>query len=171
MKKRNPVSVCDKSILPAGGSNEEDSWSILCNVLYFPVIMWYGVGILNQAKMVAMMEKAASSVEDCKKILVNMQHQLDRIEKAQGGETDNIGKNNSTPSSIKKFGENRSDSEGNDSSDKEEYEMETKEEQNDNDISSDDEEEEECGGMRKLAVVSMAGGAILIGGALHHQFG
>ena len=135
---------------------------------YFPVIMWYGVGILNQAKMVAMMEKAASSVEDCKKILVNMQHQLDRIEKAQGGETDNIGKNTSTPSSIKKFGEN---SEGNDSSDKEEYEMETKEEQNDNDSSSDDEEEEECGGMRKLAMVSMAGGAILIGGALHHQLG
>ena len=38
------------------------------------------------------------------------------------------------------------------------------------DYDSDDEEEEKvCGGMRKLAMVSMAGGAILIGGALQHH--
>ena len=142
--------------------------------------------------MKRMMEKAASSVEECKGMLVKMQRQLDRIENEQGGKTDNTTEKNTLPipSSTKK---NTSNTEDNDSSssDEEEDEMETKEKQNDkrspidsiikqlggnaitdNDSNSNDEEEEKvCGGMRKLAMVSMAGGAILIGGALHHQFG
>ena len=137
-----------------------------------------------------MMEKAASSVEECKGMLVKMQRQLDRIENEQGGKTDNTTEKNTLPipSSTKK---NTSNTEDNDSSssDEEEDEMETKEKQNDkrspidsiikqlgrntsadNDSNSDDEEEEKvCGGMRKLAMVSMAGGAILIGGALQHH--
>lgn len=136
------------------------------------------------------MEKAASSVEECKGMLVKMQRQLDRIENEQGGKTDNTTEKNTLPipSSTKK---NTSNTEDNDSSssDEEEDEMETKEKQNDkrspidsiikqlggnaitdNDSNSDDEEEEKvCGGMRKLAMVSMAGGAILIGGALQHH--
>ena len=140
--------------------------------------------------MKRMMEKAASSVEECKGMLVKMQRQLDRIENEQGGKTDNTTEKNTLPipSSTKK---NTSNTEDNDSSssDEEEDEMETKEKQNDkrspidsiikqlgrntsadNDSNSDDEEEEKvCGGMRKLAMVSMAGGAILIGGALQHH--
>ena len=136
------------------------------------------------------MEKAASSVEECKGMLVKMQRQLDRIENEQGGKTDNTTEKNTLPipSSTKK---NTSNTEDNDSSssDEEEDEMETKEKQNDkrspidsiikqlggnaitdNDSNSNDEEEEKvCGGMRKLAMVSMAGGAILIGGALQHH--
>ena len=140
--------------------------------------------------MKRMMEKAASSVEECKGMLVKMQRQLDRIENEQGGKTDNTTEKNTLPipSSTKK---NTSNTEDNDSSssDEEEDEMETKEKQNDkrspidsiikqlggnaitdNDSNSNDEEEEKvCGGMRKLAIVSMAGGAILIGGALQHH--
>lgn len=140
--------------------------------------------------MKRMMEKAASSVEECKGMLVKMQRQLDRIENEQGGKTDNTTEKNTLPipSSTKK---NTSNTEDNDSSssDEEEDEMETKEKQNDkrspidsiikqlggnaitdNDSNSNDEEEEKvCGGMRKLAMVSMAGGAILIGGALQHH--
>ena len=140
--------------------------------------------------MKRMMEKAASSVEECKGMLVKMQRQLDRIENEQGGKTDNTTEKNTLPipSSTEK---NTSNTEDNDSSssDEEEDEMETKEKQNDkrspidsiikqlgrnasadNDSNSDDEEEEKvCGGMRKLAMVSMAGGAILIGGALQHH--
>ena len=140
--------------------------------------------------MKRMMEKAASSVEECKGMLVKMQRQLDRIENEQGGKTDNTTEKNTLPipSSTEK---NTSNTEDNDSSssDEEEDEMETKEKQNDkrspidsiikqlggnaitdNDSNSNDEEEEKvCGGMRKLAMVSMAGGAILIGGALQHH--
>ena len=148
-----------------------------------------------------MMEKAASSVEECKGMLVKMQRQLDRIENEQGGKTDNTTEKNTPPilsskkntlpipSSTEKNTSNTEDNDSSSSSDEEEDEMETKEKQNDkrspidsiikqlgrnasadNDSNSDDEEEEKvCGGMRKLAMVSMAGGAILIGGALQHH--
>ena len=101
------------------------------------------------------MQKAAKDVEECKEMLVNMQRQLNRIEEEQGWmvrgsllesaeKKDETGKNTSD---IKKFEENSSE----DSSDEEE------------------DEEQVLGRKSKVALAAMAGGAILIGGALQHQ--
>ena len=119
-------------------------------------------------------QKAANDADECKQMLVKMQRQLDRMEEKQdemvrGGRLngslleskdkneatqddsdDKAGMKTPISSSIKKFEE--ADNEGNEDS-------------------SDDEEEEEQspGGRDKLALVAMAGGAILIGGALQNQ--
>ena len=105
------------------------------------------------------MQKAAKDVEECKEMLVNMQRQLNRIEEEQGWmvrgsllesaeKKDETGKNTSN---IKKFEENSSE----DSSDGEEDEEQV--------------EEQVHGRRSKVALAAMAGGAILIGGALQHQ--
>lgn len=105
------------------------------------------------------MQKAAKDVEECKEMLVNMQRQLNRIEEEQGWmvrgsllesaeKKDETGKNTSN---IKKFEENSSE----DSSDGEEDEEQV--------------EEQVLGRKSKVALAAMAGGAILIGGALQHQ--
>ena len=105
------------------------------------------------------MQKAAKDVEECKEMLVNMQRQLNRIEEEQGWmvrgsllesaeKKDETGKNTSD---IKKFEENSSE----DSSDGEEDEEQV--------------EEQVLGRKSKVALAAMAGGAILIGGALQHQ--
>ena len=105
------------------------------------------------------MQKAAKDVEECKEMLVNMQRQLNRIEEEQGWmvrgsllesaeKKDETGKNTSN---IKKFEENSSE----DSSDEEEDEEQV--------------EEQVLGRKSKVALAAMAGGAILIGGALQHQ--
>ena len=85
------------------------------------------------------MQKAAKDVEECKEMLVNMQRQLDRIEEKQD-----------------KMVRDGSSSEA--SSDEEEDEEEVEEE-----------EEQGPGRRSKVALVAIAGGAILIGGALWHQ--
>ena len=105
------------------------------------------------------MQKAAKDVEECKEMLVNMQRQLNRIEEEQGWmvrgsllesaeKKDETGKNTSN---IKKFEENSSE----DSRDEEEDEEQV--------------EEQVHGRKSKVALAAMAGGAILIGGALQHQ--
>ena len=105
------------------------------------------------------MQKAAKDVEECKEMLVNMQRQLNRIEEEQGWmvrgsllesaeKKDETGKNTSN---IKKFEENSSE----DSRDGEEDEEQV--------------EEQVLGRKSKVALAAMAGGAILIGGALQHQ--
>ena len=126
-------------------------------------------------------QKAANDVDECKQMLVNMQSQLDRMEgngqvmgrligslleskdqnkdKAMrdGGEG-KLDKKTPIFSSIKKFEETSSE-DSEDSSDEEEDEEK-----------EEDEEERSPGGRSKLALVAMAGGAILIGGALaEHQ--
>ena len=124
-------------------------------------------------------QKAANDSDECKQMLVNMQRQLDRMEEKQdemvrggrfnasllegkdenkdeatqdGGE-DKTGQKKPISSSIKKFEETGSE-DNEDSSDEEEDE---------------EEEERSPGGRSKVALVAMAGGAILIGGALQHQ--
>ena len=86
------------------------------------------------------MQKAANDADECKQMLVNMQRQLDRMEEKQ----DEMVRDGRLKGSLLDF-----------SSDEEEDE---------------EEEERSPGGRSKLALVAMAGGAILIGGALaEHQ--
>ena len=85
------------------------------------------------------MQKAANEVDECKQMLVKMQRQLDRMEEKQ----DEMVRGGSL---LESKDENK------DSSDEEEVEEE--------------EEEQSPGGRGKLALVAMAVGAILIGGAL-----
>lgn len=134
-------------------------------------------------------QKAANDVDECKQMLVNMQSQLDRMEgngqvmgrligslleskdqnkdKAMrdGGEG-KLDKKTPIFSSIKKFEETSSE-DSEDSSDEEEDEE--KEASEEDEEKEEDEEERSPGGRSKLALVAMAGGAILIGGALQHQ--
>ena len=84
-------------------------------------------------------QKAANEVDECKQMLVKMQRQLDRMEEKQ----DEMVRGGSL---LESKDENK------DSSDEEEVEEE--------------EEEQSPGGRGKLALVAMAVGAILIGGAL-----
>lgn len=112
-------------------------------------------------------QKAANDVDECKQMLVNIQRQLDRMEEKQDEVVRDENKVEAMPdggkgkkdkkapisSSIKKFEDTSSE----DSSDGEEEGEE------------DEEEEEGPGGRSKVPLVAMAGGAILIGGALQHQ--
>ena len=133
-------------------------------------------------------QKAANDVDECKQMLVNMQSQLDRMEEncmlqrrligsllgskdqnkdkamRDGGEG-KLDKKTPIFSSIKKFEETSSE-DSEDSSDEEEDE-----EKEASEASEEDEEERSsvAVGRSKLALVAMAGGAILIGGALQHQ--
>ena len=134
-------------------------------------------------------QKAANDVDECKQMLVNMQSQLDRMEEncmlqrrligsllgskdqnkdkamRDGGEG-KLDKKTPIFSSIKKFEETSSE-DSEDSSDEEEDEE--KEASEEDEEKEEDEEERSPGGRSKLALVAMAGGAILIGGALQHQ--
>ena len=84
-------------------------------------------------------QKAANDADECKQMLVKMQRQLDRMEEKQ----DEMVRGGSL---LESKDENK------DSSDEEEVEEE--------------EEEQSPGERGKLALVAMAVGAILIGGAL-----
>ena len=123
-----------------------------------------------------------AKVEEFKEMLVDMKRQLDRIEEKQeemlrdgkligsvesGGKQEEVmqddeegktDKKTFISSIIKKFGGNNSE----DSSDDEE----------DDEEDEDDEEEEKGSGERgRMGLVAMAGGAFLIGGALHNHSG
>ena len=96
-------------------------------------------------------QQAANDAEECKQMLVKMQRQLDRMEEKQD-EMVRGGRLNGSLLESKDKNKDEADNE-------------------DNEDSSNDEEEEEQspGGRDKLALVAMAGGAILIGGALQNQ--
>ena len=139
-------------------------------------------------------QKAANDVDECKQMLVNMQSQLDRMEEncmlqrrligsllgskdqnkdkamRDGGEG-KLDKKTPIFSSIKKFEETSSE-DSEDSSDEEEDEEKEASEASEEDEEKEEDEEERSSvavGRSKLALVAMAGGAILIGGALQHQ--
>ena len=136
-------------------------------------------------------QKAANDVDECKQMLVNMQSQLDRMEEncmlqrrligsllgskdqnkdkamRDGGEG-KLDKKTPIFSSIKKFEETSSE-DSEDSSDEEEDEEKEASEEDEEKEEDEEERSPVAVGRSKLALVAMAGGAILIGGALQHQ--
>ena len=137
-------------------------------------------------------QKAANDVDECKQMLVNMQSQLDRMEgngqvmgrligslleskdqnkdKAMrdGGEG-KLDKKTPIFSSIKKFEETSSEDSEDSSDEEEDEEKEASEASEEDEEKEEDEEVRSPGGRSRLALVVMAGGVILIGGALQHQ--
>ena len=121
-------------------------------------------------------QQAANDAEECKQMLVKMQRQLDRMEEKQDEMVKGGRLNGSLLESKDKNKDEATQDDGDDkagmktpiSSSIKKFEEADNE---DNEDSSDDEEEEEQspGGRDKLALVAMAGGAILIGGALQNQ--
>ena len=137
------------------------------------------------------MQKAAKDVEECKEMLVNMQGQLDRMEEKQeemvrksrlitsvesgekqeevmqDGSEGKTDKKTPISSIIKKFGGNSSEDGSDDEEDEDLKDGDDEEEEEE----EDGDEEEGSGGRRTMALMAIASGTVLIGGALHHHLG
>ena len=127
-------------------------------------------------------QKAANDADECKQMLVNMQRQLDRMEEKQdevvrGGRFNGSlleSKDENKDKAMQDGDEGKPDKKTPISSIIKKFEAtsceDSSDEEEDEEKEEDEEEEERSpGGRSKVALVAMAGGAILIGGALQHQ--
>merc|ERR1712126_643973 len=142
---------------------------------------------MGRARMLKTVQKAANDVDECKQMLVKMQRQLDKIEEKQeemvraeamqdGSEDEKMDKTGPIPFFTNLFQEtSSSDSEGSSDADYEEEESLVDSNEDEESLVDDSNEEEEeaekgsTGNRSKVALAAMAGGAILMGGALQRQ--